>query len=49
MAFLGAQVVNHPPEVAGQVHKIVYRDRCGLRWGAHNALDGEEAHNLSWA
>ena len=24
----------------------MYRNRCGVRLGAHNAPDGEEAHNL---
>ena len=46
MAFLEAQVGNHPPEVAGEVLEILYRNRCGVRLGEHNALDGEEAHNL---
>ena len=46
VAFLEAQVGNHPPEVAGEVMKILYRNRCGVRLGAHNAPDGEEAHNL---
>ena len=27
---------NHPPEVAGEVRKILYRNRCGMRLGAHN-------------
>ena len=49
VAFLEAQVGNHPPEVAGEVQKIVYRNRCGVRLGAHNAPDGEEAHNMFWA
>ena len=40
---------NHPLEVAGEVQKILYRNRCGVRLGVHNALDGEEAHNLFWA
>ena len=40
---------NHPPEVAGEGQKILYRNRCGVRLGAHNAPDGEEAHNLFWA
>ena len=44
-----AQVGNHPPEVAGEVQKIVYRNRFGVRLGAHNAPDGEDAHNPSWA
>ena len=48
MAFLEARVGNHPPEVAGQVHKILYRNRCGVWLGVHNAPDGEEAHNLLW-
>ena len=48
VAFLEAQVGNHPPKVAGEVKKIVYRNRCGVRLGAHNALDGEEAHSLLW-
>ena len=26
--------------------KILYRNRCGVRSGAHNAPDGEEAHHL---
>ena len=37
---------NHPPEVAGEVQKILYRDRCGVRLGAHNETDGGEARNL---
>ena len=45
-AFLEAQVGNHPPEVAMEVQKILYRHRCGVRLGARNARDGEEAHNL---
>ena len=49
VAFFEAQVGNHPPEVAGEVQKILYRNRCGVRLGVHNALDGEEAHNLFWA
>ena len=49
VAFLEAQVGNHPPEVAGEVQKNVYRNRCGVRLGAQNAPDGEEAHNLFWA
>ena len=40
---------NHSPEVAGEVPKILYRNRCGVRLGAHKAPDGEEAHNLFWA
>ena len=40
---------NHPPQVVGEVQKILYRNRCGVRLGAHNAPDGEEAHNLFWA
>ena len=46
VAFLEAQVGNHPPEVAGEVQKILYRNRCGVRLGAHNAPDGED---LFWA
>ena len=46
VAFLRTQVGNHPPEVAGEVHKILYRNRCGVRSGAHNAPDGEDAHKL---
>ena len=49
VAFVEAQVGNHPPEVAREVQKILYRNRCGLRLGAHNTADGEEAHNLFWA
>ena len=49
VAFLEAQVGNHPLEVAGEVQKILYRNRCGVGLGAHNAPDGEEAHNLFWA
>ena len=37
---------NQPPQVAGEVQTILYRYRCGVRLGAHNAPDGEEAHNL---
>ena len=40
---------NHPLEVAGEVQKILYCNRCGVRLGAQNAPDGEEAHNLFWA
>ena len=46
MAFLEAPVGNHPAEVAREVQKILYRNRCGVRLGAYNAPDGEEAHNL---
>ena len=46
VAFLEAQVGNHPLEVTGVVQKILYRNRCGVRLGAHNAPDGEEAHYL---
>ena len=49
VAFLEAQVGNHPPKVAGDVQKNLYRNRCGMRSVAHNAPDGEEAHNLFWA
>ena len=49
VAFLEARVGNHPPEVAGEVQKILYRNRCGVRLGSHNAPDGEEANNLFWA
>ena len=37
---------SHPPEVAGEVLKILYRNRCGVPLGAHNTPDGEDAHNL---
>ena len=40
---------NHPPEVGGEVQKILYRNRCGVRLGAHNTPDGDEAHNVFWA
>ena len=30
VANLEAQVGNHPPEVAGGVQKILYRNRCGV-------------------
>ena len=40
---------NHPPEVAGEVQKTLYRNRCGVRLGVHNAPDGDEDHNLFWA
>ena len=40
---------NQPPEVAGKVQKILYCNRCGVRLGAHNAPEGEEADNLFWA
>ena len=49
VALLEAQVGNHPPEVADEVQKTLYRIRCGVRLRAHNAPDGEEAHNLFWA
>ena len=42
VAFVEAHVGNHPPQVAGEVQKISYRNRCGVRLGANNALDGEE-------
>ena len=48
LGFLEAQVGNDPPQVAGEVHKILYRNPCGVRWGAHNAPNGEEAHSLFW-
>ena len=35
-------------QVAAEVHKILHRNRCGLRFRARNAPDGEEAHNLFW-
>ena len=44
VAFVEAQVGNHPHEVAGEVRKILYRKWCGVHFGAHNAPDGEEAH-----
>ena len=34
--------------IPGEVQKILYRNRCGVRFGAHNAPDGEEAHNPFW-
>ena len=46
MAFLEAQVGNHPSEVAAEVPKSLYHNRCGVRLGAHNAPNREEAHNL---
>ena len=49
VAFLQAQAGKHPPEVVGEVQKILYRKRCGVRLGAHHAPNGEEAHNLFWA
>ena len=49
VAFLEAQVGNHPPEFAGEVQKILYRNRCGVQLGAHNTPDRQEAHNLLWA
>ena len=49
MAFPEAKVGNHPPQVVGEVPKILYRNRCGVRLGAHNAPDGEESHNAFWA
>ena len=33
VAFLEAQVGNHPPEVAGKVQRILYRNRRGARLG----------------
>ena len=47
MPFPVARMGNHPAEVAGEVQKFLYRNRCGVRLGAHNAPDGEEAHNRS--
>ena len=38
-----------PLEVAGEVQNVLYRNRCGVRLGAHNPPDSEEAHNLFWA
>ena len=49
MAVLEAQVGNHPPKLARKVQKILHRNPCGVRLEAHNAPDGEEAHNLFWA
>ena len=46
VANVEAQVGNHPAEVARGVQKSLYRIRCGVWLGAHNAPDGEEAHNL---
>ena len=46
VACLGAQVGNHPLEVARGVRKILYGNRCGVWLWAHNAPDGEEVHNL---
>ena len=46
MTFPKAQVGKHPSKVAGEVQKILYRNRCGVPLGAHNAPDGEESHNL---
>ena len=47
MAFLEVQVGNHPPKVAREVQKFFAAcNRSGVRLGAHNAPDGEEAHNL---
>ena len=46
VAFLEAQVGNHPPQVAREVQKTLYRNQSGVRLGMHNAQDGEEAHNL---
>ena len=43
MAFVEAHVGNDPPEVAGEVHKILYRNRWGMRLGAHIGTCGEEA------
>ena len=48
VAFLEAQVENHPPEVAGEVQKNLYRNPCGVRLGAHNAPDSEEV-GADWA
>ena len=33
MAFLEAEVGNHHPEVAGEVQKILYCNRCGVPFG----------------
>ena len=38
-----------PLRLQGRCRKILYCNRCGVRLGAHNASDGEEAHNLFWA
>ena len=40
---------NHPHDVAREVQKNLYLNRCGVRFGPHNAPDGEEAHNLFWS
>ena len=42
MTFLEVHVGNHPPEVAGEVQKLLYCNQCGVWLGAHNAPDGEE-------
>ena len=49
VAFVEAQTGNRPPEGAGEVQKILYRNRCGVRLAPHNAPDEEEAHNRFWA
>ena len=38
-----------PLGLQGRYGKILYRNQCGVRLGAHNIPDGEEAHNLFWA
>ena len=49
VAFLEAQMGNHSPEVSREEQKILYRNCCGVRLGAHKAPEGAEAHNLFWA
>ena len=33
VAILEAQVGNHPPHVAGEVHKVLYRNQLACGWG----------------
>ena len=49
VAFVKACVRNHPPQVAAEVQKSLYRNMWRVRLGAHNAPYGEEAHKLFWA
>ena len=49
VAVLEAQVGNYNPHFAREVQKILDWNRCRVQLGGHNALVGEEGHNLFWA
>ena len=46
VAFVEAQVGNHPLEGAGEVQKNGNRNQCGVWLEAHNAPDGEQTQNM---